>query len=341
MPQDAHHRRKLALGLFFLLASPINLYPQGKQQPVAPHPAIRVSTNLVYIWVSVTDSRGRFIPGLHRGDFEVFDDGVLQPAVDFASDEEPAHVVFLIEKGTADVLLKILNRSPLADAGVLAGEIPSQDYVAIVTYSDHTDLVSDFTSDKDVTRLALEQTEAGPDNGNHRARVTSGALDLSASLATTTNWLSKTHGSQAIVLFSTGFDATPPGIRENAFRELAASDVRIFAISAFGDLRTPIKRRHLSQDDRDDRAFVKAGLSAGDESLAQLCTLTGGRVYLPKTAADFSRAYAEISQSIRGQYTLGIAPMRLDGRLHQLQVRVKRHRYRVAHRPAYFAEIPK
>jgi len=301
----------------------------------SPSPAIRVRTNLVYVGVNVTDSHGRFVPGLRRRDFEIFDNGVRQPIADFASDDSPAEVVLLIEDGLADFLMEKIQRSLLVDAGLLVGRLPPQDRVAVLTYAGRTEVVSGFTADKRATRLVLARLNDDLAAGG----VASGSLDLSASLAATLDWLSVFPGPKTIVLFSTGFDSTSPQAWQAVRSRIAASDVRILAVSSIGDLRSLPKRRHLSPDDRDERAFVNQGIAAGDQSLAQLSSLTGGRAYFPKNGKDFARVYSQIFQQIRGQYTLAFAPASLDGRLHSLAVKVKRRGCRVGHRQAYLAAL--
>src|SRR5215469_3005122 len=69
------------------------------QEPQAG--AIRVSVVRVDVGVIVTDSRGKFVGGLQRENFHVFDDGVEQSITDFAPIDDPAQVLILIEAGPA------------------------------------------------------------------------------------------------------------------------------------------------------------------------------------------------------------------------------------------------
>ena len=333
---------KSAFGLLLLagMVAPLRAQdaPQSPQSS-SPTSAIRVSSNLVYVGVNVTGSGGQFISGLRRQDFEIFDDGVRQPIAEFASDEDPAQVVLLIENSSIDWLMAKMHRSLLVDADALVAGIPSQDRVAILTYSRRTEVVSGFTSDKDATRLALKQLNDDLEHGG----AVSGSLDLSSSLDATLDWLSTTRGGKTIVLFSSGFDSTPPAEWQRIHQRLASSDVRVLAISVFGDLRVPEKRKHLSQDDRDDRAFVQQGIAAGDDSLRQLSVSTGGQVFFPKDIKNFDRACSRVSQLIRGQYTLAFVPTSFDGQFHSIDVKLKHHYFAshaVEHRQGYLAAPP-
>jgi Ca-activated chloride channel family protein len=330
-------RWKFGFALLLFAGIAVSLRGQSSTPPAAPAQAIRVSSNLVYVGVNVTDSGGHFVSGLRAKDFEVFDSGVRQPVTGFASDQDPAQVVLLIENGAIDWLMAKMHRSLLVDADALVARIPAQDRVAILTYSDRPEIVSDFTVEKDVTRGALRKLNADLESGGALA----GSLDLSASLYDTLNWLSASRGAKTIVLFSSGFDSTPPAEWLAIHQRLAAADVRILAVSVFGDLRLPEKRRHLSQDERDDRAFVKEGIDAGDSSLAQLAAATGGRAFFPKDIKAFAAAFDSVSQLIRGQYTLAFVPTVFDGQLHTIDVKLHHHPFsRIEHRQAYLASAP-
>src|SRR5215510_12373511 len=58
---------------------------------------IRVETNLVTTPVSVLDRNGRFIPGLKKKDFKIFEDDVPQKITYFQSEEQPFTVVLMID----------------------------------------------------------------------------------------------------------------------------------------------------------------------------------------------------------------------------------------------------
>lgn len=314
-----------------------NLPQPPQSTPFSQQPTIRVTSNLVYVGVNVADSHGHFVSGLGVKDFEIYDSGVRQAVVQFASEREPAFIVLLIENSAIDWFMAKLHRSLTGDAGAFISKIPPQDPIAILTYSNRTEVVSTFTSDRDTTLLALGQLNKELGHGG----AISGALDLSRSLADTLDWLSTTGGSKTIVLFSTGFDSTPPDAWAQSRQRIAVSDVRIFAISVFGDLRIPEKHRHLSQDERQDRVFLEEGIAMADDSLRQLALTTGGHALFPKDSKEFDAACSVVSELTRGQYTLAFVPTLLDGKLHNIEVKVRGHHFaHVEHRQAYLAAVP-
>ncbi len=315
-------QRKLITAALLLVTAA----PSQAQTPQSP--PIRVAVNRVNVGVTVTDSSGHFISGLRREDFHVFDNGVEQPVTDFLPIEEPAQLVLLIESGPA---VLFLAKNHLFAADGLLTSISSADRVAIATYSRSPQLLLNFTPNKAEARAALQSINFG--NGF-------ADLNLASSLATTIDWLAPFSGKKTIVLLSTGFDTSPPENLQTIQNKLLTSDVRILAVSLSSDFRQTEKRKKLSAQDRSNRATVKEGFVEADRSLRELSGLTGGRVYFPKNAYEFSRAYAEIAQLVRHEYSLAFAPPAADGQLHSLKVKAKHSWYQVDHRQAYLAPPP-
>jgi Ca-activated chloride channel homolog len=312
----------LAVLVFLLFAESLSL--AQIQEP----PPIRVTVSRVNVGVTVTDSTGQFIPGLRREDFQIFDNDVEQPITDFLPIEEPAQLLLLIESGPAVIFL---SKNHLLAADALLTAIAPTDRVAIASYSKSPQLLLDFTPNKSVARSALQDINFG--NGFAE-------LNLSSSLATAIDWLAPLPGKKTIVLLSTGVDSSPPEDPQGIQRKLLTSDIRILAVSLAADLRKPAKRKKLSPRDRSNRAVVEESFAEADQSLRELSTLTGGRVYFPTNADEFARAYGEIAQLIRHEYSLAFVPPAPDGQLHSLKVKAKNSSYQVDHRQAYLAPAP-
>ena len=293
-----------------------------------PQQTIRVSVDRVNVGVIVTDARGHFVEGLRREDFHVFDNGIEQPLTGFAAIEEPARVLLLIEAGPA---VLFLGKNHLHAADTLLNNLSPNDRVAIASYSKDPELLLDFTSDKLTARLSLQSL-------NFMAGF--GDLNLSSSLASAIDWLAPFPGKKTIVVLSTGVDTSPSEKWQLIQQKLKTSDVRILAVSLSGDFRKPVKGRKLSAQERENRAYIKKGFAQADESLRELSQATGGRVYLPKNEKEFDRAYSEIAQVVRHEYSIAFSPPANDGQLHTIEVKVKRLWCRVDHRQAYMAPAP-
>ena len=328
-----HH---CAAGLLILIRC-ISTQAQPQQVDQLPHSGatIRVSVDRIDIGVTVTDGHGRSVPGLRREDFRIFDNGVEQPISGFVPSEEPARLVFLIESSTADTLLAKLGKSPFLGADNLLNNISAVDRVAIVTFSDVPRLAMDFTTDKNQARQVLQEINSQVVGLSSNSG--SGWLNLSSSVGATIDWLAAVPGSKIIVLLSTGIDTSPSESLQLVQGKVRTSDVRILALSMFGDFRKPVKKKNLSADDRSDRIFLKQGIVQSDALLRGLSEFTGGHAYFPKNSRDFERDYREIAQLVRGEYTLEFVPPAYDNQVHTVRVKIKHGRYRADYRPAYLA----
>ena len=304
-------------------------YSEARAQTPDPAPPIRVSVDRVNVGVTVTNTSGQFITGLQRDDFHIFDNGVEQPLTDFLPISEPAQLLLLIESGPA-VLFLGKNHARAADTLLTA--LAPADRVAIATYSKSPELIQPFTRDKSIARLSLQQM-------NFMAGFAE--LNLSSSLASSLDWIAQLPGKKTIVLLSTGVDTSPESAWQAIQSKLQISDTRILTVSLSGDFRKPAKlHKKLSREQRDHRAEVKEVFEEADQELRRIAEDTGGRAYFPANAEEFDRAYAEIAQLIRNEYSLAFTPASRDGQIHSLKVTAKHSSYRVDHRQAYLAPTP-
>ena len=311
------------------------------QAPTAPTEPIRVSVDRVNIGVIVTDARGKFVEGLNREDFHVFDDGVEQPLTDFAAITEPAQVLLLVEAGPS---VYFLEAGHVWAAHALLEGLSAGDRVAVGKYDAAPQLLLDFTPDKRAAEAAL---------GKVRFFVGFGMLNLSRSLSTVLDWLDKAQGKKSIVLLSTGVDTSAPQESSALLARLKTSDVRILAMSLSGELRNPPPSPKSKNQPPAEKSVVAAqGFAEADRLLSVLTETTGGRVYFPNTAKEFAAVYAEIAQLVRHEYSLAFAPPTHDGKIHAIEVRLGSQlpatpttsapapAYRVDHRRAYLAPAP-
>ena len=319
---------RIAKLLLLICVAACLFYSEARAQTPDAAPPIRVSVERVNVGVTVTDSSGNFVPGLRRDDFHIFDNRVEQPLTDFSPISEPAQLLLLIESGPA-VLFLGKNHARAADT--LLTSLAPADRVAVATYSRSPDLIQPFTKDKPVARESLQQM-------NFMAGFAE--LNLSSSLAAALDWLAQIPGKKNIVLLSTGVDTSPEATWQAIQTKLQISDTRILAVSLSGDFRKPAKFKKMSREQRSERAEVKEVFAEADQELRRVAEATGGRAYFPANAEEFERAYAEIAQLIRNEYSLAFTPASHDGQIHSLKVVTRNSSHRVDHRQAYLAPTP-
>jgi Ca-activated chloride channel family protein len=308
----------------------------AQENPQQPKQTIRVSVDRVDVGVIVTDSRGHFVEGLRREEFHVFDNGIEQTLTSFATIEEPAEVLLLIEAGPA---VYLLESSHLWAANSLLNGLASDDRVAVVKYADSPTALLDFTADKQAALAAF---------GQLRFNLGFASLNLSSSVSKVLESLASIQGKKTIVLLSTGVDTSTQDESELAMQQLKVSDVRLLAVSLTGSLQDHQpgnkKKSFTSNSSKTVQQFEQA-----NQLLRELAGATGGRTYFPASTSEFDTMYSEIAQLVRHEYSPAFAPPVHDGLIHAIEVRVDAPQtqtpgvltvaYRVDHRQAYVAPL--
>ena len=64
--------------------------------------------------------------------------------------------------------------------------------------------------------------------------------------------------------------------------------------------------------------------SSPDRNLRKLSEETGGGFFLLKRKDDLGPTFTRVAQELHSQYVLGFSPETLDGKVHKLEVRLKR-----------------
>lgn len=301
--------------------------------PVGQGETIRVDVQRVNVGVIVTDSQGQFVRGLKREDFRIFDNEVEQRITEFATVDEPAQIVLLVEAGPSVYFLQ--DAHIFAADSLLQGLAPS-DQVSIARYDVAPTPILAFTSNKAAAQAALSGI---------RFNLGFSQLNLSSSLNTVLDWLANVPGKKTIVLLSTGVDTSSPQAVQSVQSRLQTGDVLLLCVSVSGPMRNGKKgsSKQLQQLQQD---FAEA-----DTYLRTLANATAGRAFFPENAKAFQDIYRQVAQLVRNEYSLAFVPPANDGMIHAIEVRVNppspppnsrvpAPAYRVDHRKAYVAPNP-
>jgi Ca-activated chloride channel family protein len=324
-------RRTLYRGVFFSWLSLLGISVLAQEQTPDTGKSIRVEVDRVNVGVIVTDSKGNFVEGLQRDDFQILESTAIQPITDFASVDSPAQVLLLLEAGPA---VYLLQDSHLFVASALLSGLSPDDRMAIAAYNDAPTPILDYTADKRVVENALDSIQFNLGFGN---------LNLANSLSTVLDWLARVPGKKSVVLISSGVDTSPAANMQTLLPRLETSDVRIFAISMSGPLRHG-KKGTTQQILQTQKAFEQA-----DAWLKALADRSGGRAYFPESAKAFQETYHQVAQLVRHEYSLAFVPPKADGATHSIDVKVvsgtEKEKngapdYRVDHRRGYIAPKP-
>jgi Ca-activated chloride channel family protein len=330
MPRDA--RRLVPLDLALALFACATLAAQTPQQPT-----FRGEARTVPVYVTVTDGAGGFATDLTRDDFEVRDNGKLQAITQFTTDAQPLSVLLLIDGSSS--MMGVLN-SVIEAANVFIVRMLPADRTGIGSFADRFEMRQPFTSNRDELlahlqnqfniRLGLETRlweglwesviALREEKGRRVVLVLSDGKNWVAG-ATSFNTLPRRGAPgtppRTVTVPSAPSSVTPGSVLTTALTR----DVMIYAVSVW--------------------TRFEGAAEAPDQRMSQLAEDTGGGFIELRESDDILTTVAQISRELHQQYVLGFQPQVLDGKLHKLDVRVKRAHGSVRARRSYVAEIEK
>jgi VWFA-related protein len=256
-----------------------------------------VSVDVVLANAVVTDG-GRFVKGLTRGDFKVFDEGKERPITSFQSSDAPLELVLALDVSAS--MSTALDDMKEAARGFLKALRP-QDRVTLVAFNDTMFNLS----------RGVPGTEAMPALDKLAAW---GGTSLYDVIVRSTQLLSQKPGKHALVVFSDGDDNASQASLEQVRRLAGDSDAMLMAV-ALG------------------RGSEVSELKKTLESLAEP---TGGRALFASKSDELIESFGKVVEDLINQYTLGFEPQR-DGRDHQIRVEVPGRGVKVRARRIYAA----
>src|SRR4051794_10819341 len=156
---------------------------------------IKVATDLVTTPVSVMDRDGRFIPGLKKKDFQIFEDGVQQTITYFESEETPFTVVLMIDISPST---KYKMDEIHYAAVTFVNQLRPADKVMVVAFDQRVHLLTpEPTGDKQAIFAAIYKATFG--SGTSLYEAVNAVSELEPLRA---------PGRKAMVLFTDGVDTT-------------------------------------------------------------------------------------------------------------------------------------
>lgn len=257
---------------------------------------IVVDTTLVVIPVTVTDPSNRFVLGLDKGDFTLFEDSVQQKIVHFSGEDAPLSVGILIDtSGSMGLKMDTSHRA----VSEFLKTMSAQDEAFLIQFSDKAEILQEFTSDMSQIENKLSSMHSG------------GLTALLDSIELGVREMKKAKNARkALVMVSDGGD-NASRYKPNDIRDIVReADTQIFAFGVFDPVILP----GLSNE-----------LVSGPKLLGEIADQTGGRAY---GAAQFSQlpGIAEkIAIELRNQYVLGYYPMNSerDGQYRKVEIKLR------------------
>src|SRR4029453_13095301 len=296
----------------------------AQQQP----PKFGTTTRTVAVYATVTDPQGRLAPDLTRDNFEVDDNGVKQELTIFSNDIQPITGIMLLDRsGSIKPNLELEVRA----AETFIHGMLAEDRLRIGNFG--KDIViepDDFTSDRDARLQVLH----GDLQGN-------GPTPLWNAIDRAIDKLLLEKSRRVVLALSDGVDepldfSGHAKSMKDEMKRAEDNDIMIYAIGVEG--LAPMPQQRLSQgfggipQRRNELPMQKP-----DEGMAKIAAATGGGYFELTSPGDLLGKFDRVIDELHHQYALGFVPQKLDGKLHDLTVKVNKSGYAVRARKRYLA----
>ena len=311
-------------------------------QPAQP-PSFSTANRTVAVYATVTDGRGRLITDLTRDDFAVDDNGKRQSLTLFSNDVQPITLVMLLDRSSsmkpnfdleaqgAEAFVRSMGPGDKARIGSFANEIRIDP--------------DEFSSDRERLLRIIRQDlqEPGP-------TPLWNAVDLGITK------LLRQQGRRVVLVFSDGVDEPMNFKSHNSSlrsvtKRAEENDVMVYAIGLSGDNAQPGVGRSSWPGAMGGRGIPRGGSGGGffqrpfnigpDPGLKDLAAATGGGYFDLTSTVDLLSAFRRVANELHHQYALGFTPAALDGKMHELQLKINDARAVVRARKRYLADKPR
>ncbi len=252
------------------------------------------NTDLITFTVTVTDTYGRYVSGLGKSAFSVFDEKKQQEITFFSDDDAPVSVGVIFDVSGSMSGEKI-RRAREALSKFIQTSHNSDEYF-LIAFNSRAQLLLDKTRDGNsvLDKLTFVQTR------NNTALYDACYLGVEKVQR-------GSHPKRALLLLSDGQDNNSRYTFKELRRLLKESDVTLYSVGI------------LSGSD----AGSTMGMD-GQGILDELANISGGKAFFPRSNAEMDDIFEQIALELRHQYSIGYKPANFvnDGRWHKIKVRV-------------------
>jgi len=264
---------------------------------------------------SVTDRNGRAITDLNASDFTVTENNQPRKVTSVVPSSAPFNLVLLLDvSGSVEERLDFIRKAGRSFLNTAS----AQDRIAIISFRDDIQLISDFSTDRRLLASRLDQIDAG------------GATALYDALAyVLVQTLKPLHNERtAIVILSDGDDNKSfvpfPSLLDST-RESGALIYPVYVPSGLIPASSSAAAMVKSEAALDPlRSRYLSVTSRADEEGRKLASASGG-VYYPVTRLEeLQQAYNDVVTQLRLSYTITYESSAADSQERRVRVRVNR-----------------
>jgi VWFA-related protein len=310
-------------------------------------PTFSTGARTVAVFATVTNAAGRLVPDLSRDDFAIDDNGKHQMLSVFSNDIQPITIVMLLDR-SGSMKPNFDLEEQAAEAFVHA--MGSADKARIGSFSSRIQIdPPEFTSDRDALLKILRNDLQGE-----------GPTPLWNAVNSGIDKLLLEPGRRVVLVFTDGVDmplnfSNGNKSLKDVMKRAEEDDIMVYAIGLAGENGMPSGGRTVDRSGRGGFGGPPAfgglggrgntgGSSGGrlelekpDEGLPKIAAATGGGYFELTSARDLASTFARVANELHHQYALGFTPEKLDGKLHDLTVRLSQPGLTARARKRYLA----
>ena len=320
----------------------------AQERPTGQGFSFKTGVELINVTATVTDVDGRFVPGLRKDDFAVYEDGKPQVNSQFDAERVPVSLGIALDTSGSMIGEKIAAAQAALNR-FLFTLLGPQDQVFLYRFDSQPELVQPWTLDRQAVSRALGAVQ--PRGGTAMFDTVAEAVPMAQS---------GTNRKKAVVVISDGNDTSSRTRIAELQQLIHETEVLVYAIGIDASGVTPSvskagrgspvavpspfpgSRPAATPPTRTPPAARASGRGGGDrvnvDALRQMTDDSGGRTEIIYDNRDLDPATAGIAGELSQQYFLGyVSSLPKDGRWHTIEVQVRRGHYLVRARKGFVA----
>jgi VWFA-related protein len=318
------------------------------QEPQTP--VFTTGARTVAVFATVTTPGGRLVPDLERDDFTIEDNGRRQTLTVFSNDIQPITIVMLLDRsGSMKPNFELEEQA----AAAFVNAMGPADKARIGSFSNRIQIdPEEFTSDRNAL-VKILRDDLQKDGPTPLWNAVNAGIDK----------LILEQGRRVVLVFTDGVDMPLNFSNGNkslkeVMKRAEEQDIMVYAIGLAGENGAPSGSRTPDRSGRGGfgtpGGFGVPGGGIGgppgggsgggrlelekpDEGLPKIAAATGGGYFELTSARNLAGTFARVAEELHHQYALGFTPEKLDGKMHDLTLRLSRSDLTARARRRYLA----
>ncbi|MDT7603546.1 MAG: Ca-activated chloride channel [Acidobacteriota bacterium] len=300
----------------------------GAPVEVSDDEVLTVDTSVVTLNFSVVDRKsGRGLTNLIGGDFKIFENGTEQQITHFEATNAPFDLVLLIDLSGSTAHVTDLIR---ASARRFVDSVRANDRVGIVAFAAAPQIVSPFTSDKQLLHTRIDAMGA-PQGDTKLYDAVNYSLDYIEAN-------SPKNRRRAVVLLTDGLDSALPNVQGEG-SALPYAELRR-RVQEFDGLFYAVMTDNY-EDPQSPQDVQPETYDLAWDRMEELTKEAGGLYYEADKLEDVADIYAHVVEDLGTVYSISYLPTNKarDGSFRRISVRLPRRPEAVARgRSGYYAK---